>query len=539
MVVRAMPDARHAKKSNHLDENTMLHKIDVALLKFGSKFLAIIVGFLAVCSLFWTSLVDMAETSDVIGGWKLVCITIASAVAVSCIVVLLYRISNRYSLRQVACVCALISFFIGVGWLTIANTSIEADQNILMAHALLLDRHDYSSIIDFGYIFRYPFQSGFILFDLFWGRLFGFENLYAFRLFNVVLTSIGIFALSYVASLLFKSDRVGRLCGIITVMFFPITFMSMFVYGNTPSLVFGIVSLYFCLKIIDMVANSESGFISYAVRIFSLLLFVILSLWFKPNSQIFVIGIMVITVFCAIRYKSGALSVVIPLIVASYMFSSAVPVSIVSKMIDRDLGSGIPSSAWIAMGMQESPRAPGWYNAFNEDVWAQSGGDFDLANKLSKNSIKDRLECFRSDLPYTANFYARKFLTQWAEPTFQSLWISFARPAEGCGIMADSKLQASFINGKAQKVFEIACDGFQVVVYSAAAYGFWVNEKRSNKSVVSLLPGIVFFGGLLFHMLWEAKSYYVLPYFVMLIPYASFGFAFILKRMARTKKPLS
>ena len=34
---------------------------------------------------------------------------------------------------------------------------------------------------------------------------------------------------------------------------------------------------------------------------------------------------------------------------------------------------------------------------------------------------------------------------------------------------------------------------------------------------------IIFFGGFAFHILWETKSIYAIPFFELLIPYASHG----------------
>ena len=38
-----------------------------------------------------------------------------------------------------------------------------------------------------------------------------------------------------------------------------------------------------------------------------------------------------------------------------------------------------------------------------------------------------------------------------------------------------------------------------------------------------LLPGIVFIGGFLFHLVWEAKGQYSVVYFMLLLPYAYLG----------------
>ena len=51
-------------------------------------------------------------------------------------------------------------------------------------------------------------------------------------------------------------------------------------------------------------------------------------------------------------------------------------------------------------------------------------------------------------------------------------------------------------------------------------FHFW--KKKELEQYVLL---ITIFGGCLFHMLWEAKGRYILPYFVMMLPMAAVGLA--------------
>ena len=46
-------------------------------------------------------------------------------------------------------------------------------------------------------------------------------------------------------------------------------------------------------------------------------------------------------------------------------------------------------------------------------------------------------------------------------------------------------------------------------------------QNRKNISLELLLLITVFVGGFLFHVLWEAKSRYIIPYIVILIPVVS------------------
>ena len=54
---------------------------------------------------------------------------------------------------------------------------------------------------------------------------------------------------------------------------------------------------------------------------------------------------------------------------------------------------------------------------------------------------------------------------------------------------------------------------FQVFVYVFSVV-FAVNVYKKKKEILMIIP-VAFIGGTLFHMIWEAKSRYVFPYFVI------------------------
>lgn len=53
---------------------------------------------------------------------------------------------------------------------------------------------------------------------------------------------------------------------------------------------------------------------------------------------------------------------------------------------------------------------------------------------------------------------------------------------------------------------------------------------------------LVVVGGFIFHTLWEAKAQYILPYFILLIPFSANGYGFMLKKgfgIAKNKESFS
>lgn len=62
---------------------------------------------------------------------------------------------------------------------------------------------------------------------------------------------------------------------------------------------------------------------------------------------------------------------------------------------------------------------------------------------------------------------------------------------------------------------------FQSLVYAAVLFALW--RLRKDAAMEQLFLPLVILGGFLFHTLWEAKSQYIFPYFVCLLPWAAAG----------------
>ena len=68
----------------------------------------------------------------------------------------------------------------------------------------------------------------------------------------------------------------------------------------------------------------------------------------------------------------------------------------------------------------------------------------------------------------------------------------------------------------------------QLIFFGMLLSLFELWRRRDTES--SLLP-LIILGGLLYHLLFEAKSQYALPYFVLMIPMAAFGFGWFFYRI--------
>jgi len=93
-------------------------------------------------------------------------------------------------------------------------------------------------------------------------------------------------------------------------------------------------------------------------------------------------------------------------------------------------------------------------------------------------------------------------------------------------------------NGDYYKIIEFFLNIYQTTIYIFSAIGLFVLSRDKNKIIISLLPTI-FLGGFLFHILWETKSIYVIQYYFLLLPFASYGIHYVINRFIEKKKELN
>ena len=94
------------------------------------------------------------------------------------------------------------------------------------------------------------------------------------------------------------------------------------------------------------------------------------------------------------------------------------------------LGAGAPQTTWLAMGMQEGPLAPGWYNRYSLTLMERAELDPDTAFVLNRQDIAQRLSEFAAAPAYALSFYHQKMVSQWAETTFEALLVNRVMPIE-------------------------------------------------------------------------------------------------------------
>ena len=179
------------------------------------------------------------------------------------------------------------------------------------------------------------------------------------------------------------------------------------------------------------------------------------------------------------------------------------------------------------MGLQNGKRAPGWYNGYNIETFQDADYDTATQAEVAKKNICNSLDAFASGKRDAVTFFTKKMASQWNNPTFQGYWnVQKRRPA-----LKITPPVAWFVSAQGEDVAVNYLNALQMVVLSGAL--FWAlgcaAPRAGRQPYRAYVLPLVFVGGFLCHIFWEAKCQYVMPYFGVLFPLCAMGYA----RMAR------
>lgn len=383
-----------------------------------------------------------------------------------------------------------------------------------------------------SYLSYYPQQVGLVAFLEVLIRLWNLLPLslpaYHFiKCIYVVLLCITIFFQYRTVHLLWKNAKVDCIYLLLAASNLPWIMYTSFVYGEIPSFAMMYIGIYYLFKLLYV--EEKNPFLHGTLSLLALTLAVML----RKNSLIFIIAI-VIVVLCH-WLKTKRHSLLLYALLCVFLSASILPMiqKSMEHRADNYLQSGVPAKAYFAMGMQESSRGNGWYNAFNFDTYQATGMDTEATNAISENAIAERLQYFGEHPDYAIHFYFQKYLTQWADGTYAS------RQATLATFGGRNEFFNQVYAGKYSNFFIGYCNIYQNIIYLACLWFFvreYINSKKQRQTTTicntesattnschfaTYLGIICVLGGFLFHMIWEANSRYIFLYSLMLLPYAA------------------
>ena len=394
-------------------------------------------------------------------------------------------------------------------------------------------RGDFSSFEVEEYVFRYPFQAGIILFFYLLGFPLGAENYVGFQLVNVVFLAVIYGLLSKLSGLFGKpSDADGTDFGkwgrglqtgvyAALLVWTPLAFYVTYLYGILPGMALSLGAVYFAQRYLS---TRRYRYIAAASLCMGLATVI------KMNCLIYLIAIACFLVYDAVSLfffqkgtRCGKWAVSLAFI-ACMGLSVALCTQASNRIVEHIAGKELPEGevmlSWLVMGLQEAPLGPGGYNGYNSEVFTANQYDTERVTAACLSDLsKIMTRMSENPLDEGVTFFARKTAFQWNDPTFICLDRTRGRKTQ---VQIPQWLR-SLIEGKGSVGLSVFLNYMQTWILTGMLLYLFLRWNKG--SIRELMGAVVFLGGYLFHMFWEASASYTLPYFVLLIPYAVCGLA--------------
>ena len=360
-----------------------------------------------------------------------------------------------------------------------------------------------------GYIARYPHQLGLAAVI---SALMSFgESLAFLRWVNLALVLLTNYAVLRAAMTLpGASCATGNLAVLFAFLMVPQLLHIVFIYGNIPGLC---LMLLAALALFAWLRGKSGAYAALAV--------VLVSLGYLVRNNILIACVAMAGICVLVFLRMGQkrwLAAAVCLLLCPLLLSKALW-AYTTRVSGEEPVHGIPSLAWVTMGMQDDGNMPGWYNNYTDRMYYSNGYNPQAVLEIAKHDLREQLYDFKQDPAMALRFFSRKIISTWCEPTFGSVAIAGFRAQEDC---ATPLLRSLYSGGTAFKVLREAMHGLTTLIYALSALYPWLRRRTgAPRSAYALFAQVFFLGGFLFHILWETKSMYVLCYCVCLVPVAA------------------
>lgn len=421
--------------------------------------------------------------------------------------------------------------------------------------------HDFYAFERGGYIDEYPNQLGLVLILYLFAHVFGSYNYLLFQLLNVIALIVIYQTMTVLAEREGDSHLAQLGLWVIGLIFLPAVLYTAFVYGTLIGLCLSLLAFRHTLELADawgMGPTSANGgrkscrryeLLRQWGKLAQIILEAFLAVALKQNYMINVVALLIVVILLVMKSSSDrcegmardgqepwlsrfCMGVQLFLLVAALagilLFSGRAITKCAEKATGMDLGSGISSLSWVAMGLQENPgRFNGWYNGYNVNSYHDANSSKERQDPVVKEYLKERLTEFREDPAGALSFFAGKNASQWNNPDFQSSWcVNSMRSA-----VVYPRWIRSLLSATGTGMVSSVLNRLQFfILFGCAAYFLQgIRNRSAGWEPSTMYYLLTFLGGFVFHTFWEAKAQYTFPYFMLLIPIAVCGYAHVLK----------
>ena len=423
---------------------------------------------------------------------------------------LLERIENDGKLFKKIRNTLLCAVWIALSiWALCTKLPSGGDQITVLDAAYGLAQRDFSALSPVNYLYDYNHQIGLALVEFLLNRVLGEYNFTAYHLINAALIALTYKSLCDLGAQL-KMSRTKQLALLLLcILFTPFSLYVSFIYGTVPGLLFALIALRLEMRYFDG-GEWYHALLSALSIAFAVLL--------KSNYQIFMIAMLIYALVEIIRLGKAKKALLILFVVLFYAAQAKIPISVFAQMRGAGIPTGVSKWAWVTMGLQEGNNA-GWYNGYTLNTLINSSFDTNVQEIWVKEDLRNRIDEFLEDTDYARDFFVRKTASQWNEPSFESVVI-----LQGKELGTDLEWPRTLISEQGNYRLSLYLNYLNFAI-TAGAMLFLLLCAKDRHYHHWLVLAMTLIGGFVFHMIWEAKGQYTLPYFVLLLPYTVMGYS--------------
>ena len=486
--------------------------------------------FLSVASIIETCRIDQANPyAEIVNFDKDLVLTNLALIILTILGALFFLRKNiklsTVSTRFIVLVMLMVTTIISLAWINLVQSKSSGDAMILLNTARDAANNQYNSFHssynyygNYSYYLYYPFQLGYVLFAEILYRIFGTASSdILFQVPNVIALDCIYVGIVMLAKRLFDRKSVTNLTAIFLTLCFQPMFMTTFTYGILLGLAFSVWSAYHVVRFMQT-DKWTHGLAAVAL--------ISVSVLFKYNNMIMMAAIVIALLMHAVdKLELKRSLIAVGLAVLMVLCPIGLQKSVIASYAGRSgavLNTQVSQTLYAYMGISDCNMAPGWYNGVAMETLRDNNMDVKKANEIASEGIKNRLE-YLSKNNLLFEFEKKKLLSQLNEPAFESIWLSQVREHNLAQGEQLSPIVTSVYSGGLAKVLDNWFNYYNMIVYIAFAAGMiFLIRRKKLKPWMIILP-VAVLGGVLYHMLFEGKSQYLLPYFLLLIPFAVYG----------------
>ncbi len=428
------------------------------------------------------------------------------------------NVIEKLNIKRVAIIMGFVASLMAIYWVLNASVTPYTDQLACVDAASDINRGDYTTFEDGNYIARYHQQLGIVTILRVVFYLFGDGNYKAYQILSACTVFLIVYAVYRLAELLSDDNKIVEVISVFMIFLcLPVYFYTPFVYGEILGIGCMMMALVQFLELQKKLTVK---------RVLFLILCITVALMVRLYAIIMVIAMAGIVMVKLIVSPSKKRMV---LILAALILGIACRLGITNTLYGEHLNNdteAIPLIANIAMGTNNEAWHAGWYDGSSVRIFEENGCSAEASRRISKEIIHEFIETCKADPVYGVRFFLRKTGAQWAAPMYQSIVMN-----NNITDKQSALVETIYYSDTAWKVLDAYMNIFQLVVYS-----FVLLLLCKHKMTLEYYVGIItILGGFMWSVLGEAKTRYVFPYFIIMIPYAALGLCVVCNNIKEYK----